>query len=376
MKKIYINNYLPLILVLIVILCILILISVVYSTHNNCHYCALAEAFSHKTVFVEDYFNKYKMSIDYIQLMDSKIVFHFLPLPALLLLVFPGNYFLGLNILSIIFILSSIILTYCLIKHFTNNNFFIYILLLGVVFGSPFYRLIFTPVSTWMFAEIIQYFLLTLSLLIILKKPNISPILVGILLGLSLLVRYTSIFFVVFFIGWYYFNKKTYKNIFFLISALLPFIAVILYYNYLRFGNILTLAIDKVNNVDSIAQAQSLGIISLEHFPQNFTLILGSLFFLTPFLLWIFIIRFKKDLISFLSYSMILIFTLFYTIYYFHGVESFGGWRFLLDFLPFWIIILSQLFNQKQKLTKYFIFTVGYSILINSGVLLISWLYY
>ena len=128
MKKIYINNYLPLILVLIVILCILILISVVYSTHNNCHYCALAEAFSHKTVFVEDYFNKYKMSIDYIQLMDSKIVFHFLPLPALLLLVFPGNYFLGLNILSIIFILSSIILTYCLIKHFTNNNFFIYIL--------------------------------------------------------------------------------------------------------------------------------------------------------------------------------------------------------------------------------------------------------
>lgn len=368
---------------------------------KQCHFCALADAFSHKTVFIENYIFKYQVNLDFI-ILKNHLVLHFPPLPAILIMPFVGNYIFGIKLLAIITVLASIYLTYLLIKRLSSlsrtNNL---IILAGIILGTSFIETVLCSSTTWKFAEIIQYLLCISAILLVTAKDKKSPIIVGALIGLAFLTRFTAVFYLIFFIGWYWFEKKSKKDIWQFVLGFLPAVIIFLIYNFLRFDNSFTTGADKViNGIPELMQAKEEGFLSIRHIPENFYWIflrgfqpvfgnnifdlkfpyfhvapqwagLGLLFS-SPFLFWIVKAPWRKHLLTLLSFIIIIVFVSFFLIYYFHGVER-VGWRYLLDFLPFIVIVLVQSLNHEKKLSKFFLLLLVYSILLFITEILIKY---
>lgn len=249
--------------------------------------------------------------------------------------------------------------------------------------------------TTWYFAHIIAIFFLLLALIETFGKKRV--LLVGTLLGLAALSRETTILSTPFFLWALFKNKKKvlqnpYPSILFLLGLSLPLLFQ-LYYNFARFGNPLESGYiyvyrDYIRGVPySIYRSwvpedfPHFGMFDLRNIPLHlYTLFILppkpvshfpflefspyglSLFFTTPILFYTFKADRKEPFVRAAWLAVVLI-AIPILLHFTQGWVQFG-YRFLLDFMPFLMMLLAK--GLKGKLTKFRIFLLIFSIVINT----------
>lgn len=230
--------------------------------------------------------------------------------------------------------------------------------------------------TSWYFAHIVAFFYLILSMLFSSRNGKLSAFLTGLLFAMSALSRMTLVFGGLYFVLNYWANKK--QLILFLLGASL-FIPVILIYNYGRFGNIFETGYAKIyKNYTERGYGYSIQRVwqpDSQHFRyldfRSIPYHLYTLFIMPPEIADLNIMKSKPSPygmgILFISPLLLLIFSkssklgvenqawfgaipvAFVTfLHYAQGWVQFG-YRFLVDILPFLLIILSL----KFKFTKF-----------------------
>lgn len=276
------------------------------------------------------------------------------------------NFFLVLAIFYCCFLLAK--------KHGFNENNSLW-LALGFCFSSVFLGVAFDSRS-WYFSHVVCVLFLFLALLegFSLKRYW----LVGIYLGLAIATRLNVVFATLFFLGTILIdqnnnNKTKIKN---LISLSWPILIIGLClgeYNYLRFGNFFDSGYSQaLIGLDfQMYLRDNLGLFNLNYFVTNFyyyflklpepVLAWGyllkppflkvspvglSFFLVSPIFIYIFIKSAKGKIVKLAWLTSLPIFAS--VIFYFNcGYWQFGP-RYMLDFLPFWFLILIYCFKDNQ----------------------------
>lgn len=335
------------------------------------HYLYLAKSMIQSKISVDDIPEFYQD----VNVFNSHKYLPFPPMPAITLipfLIFDSN--ITEQTVSIIMASINIGLIYLLLKKYTKKvNAFI--LSMFIAFGTVYFWVSIVGTS-WFFAHIIAFFYLTLALIISSKNNYLASFLTGILFALSALSRITIIFGGLYFVINYWQNKK--NLILFLLGSSI-FLPLLLGYNYLRFGNIFETGYTKIyENYTKGGYAYSIQRIwypdsphfkylDIKSIPYHlYTLFLMppevtdlnifnskpspygmGILFISPLLLLIFS-KSSKTLIEKQAWIGALPVAFVTFLHYAQGWVQFG-YRFLVDFLPFLLVILAL----KFKLNKF-----------------------
>lgn len=281
----------------------------------------------------------------------------------------------------------DITLIYFLLKRFTDKkNSLILSIFLGL--GTSFFWSSVVG-TTWFFAHIVAVFYLILSLLLLFstdkksfKKTGITLFLSGIFFALAGLTRYPILASGLFFV--FYLWRDKLKLLAFL-SGTFFFIPIQFYYNFLRFGSIFESGYTKIydiytklNYTYSIERilfptSPHFNYFDIRAVPYHIYTFLFmppdkgfkpspygmGILFTSPLLFISLIPKFKTNFEKIIYFSMIpTIFLIF--CHYAQGWVQFG-YRFVLDFIVFLMIILAL----KFKLTKLNLLLILISIVVN-----------
>lgn len=277
---------------------------------------------------------------------------------------------------SIIIGAINVLLIYLLMLTFTSKkNSFLLAIFFG--FGTPFFWSALVG-TTWFFAHVVAIFFITISLLLHFKQRHFLS---GIFFALASLTRIPMILAGIFYLLQLFKQKN--KFIFFLFGASI-FIPIFLFYNYLRFGNISETGytqIYKQYNGIKVSISENYGYFSYKNVPLHlFTFFIMppnieirdgllknlrpspfgmGIVFTSPLLLISLWPKFKRG-IELNSIISAIIISLPSFLHYAQGWVQFG-YRFVLDFIVFLMIILALRF----KLTRFNLFLIIISIIVN-----------
>lgn len=326
------------------------------------HYLYLAKAILEGRVDIPNLPEYYHDKI----VIGSKIYLPFPPGASLILLLpLLFNKLATQQQISVIIGSLDVSLIFLLLSHFTKKkNALLLTLFFG--FGTAFFWSSVVG-TTWFFAHVVAIFFLILSLLSYFNKKFFLS---GFLLALAALTRLPMIF-----AGFFYLLDlyKERKNLFKLILGASIFIPVYLTYNWLRFGNILTTGYVQVyqqyinsNYPYTIRQLANsttkyFGYFDIKNIPLHlYTMFLlppdfplkpspygMGLLFTSPLLLTAFLPDFKDKLQRNLFISAILI-SIPTLLHYMQGWVQFG-YRYMLDYIIFLMIILAIKFRANKK---------------------------
>ncbi len=229
--------------------------------------------------------------------------------------------------------------------------------------------------SSWYFAQTVAVFLLTLAIYEYWHKKRY--LLLGWLMGLVLLTRLTAGFGIIFFILDIFFSsgntRAKIKNFLQLLSPVAAMIMLLCLYNYFRFGNFL----EQGYNLQILGSAalanRGYGLFSIAHIPGNLFYSLinlplpvfkdalakvlawpylkadpwgMSMFLTSPYLFYLFFLKYKDKLSKFLWITVICVALPIY-LYYGIGYRQFG-YRYALDFMPWLFLLLIK--NYKEQI--------------------------
>lgn len=244
--------------------------------------------------------------------------------------------------------------------------------------------------SAWFIAHIIAVFFLLLSLIETFGKRRFW--LIGFLLGASFWSRSTEIFTLPFFYIFFWkkfwpLNKQQVVNFLKFNIGVLFFILLDFVYNYLRFGSISALIpYQLIPNIDN-DPIFSEGFTNIKYIPRHIDAILFRLpklsnqfpylipslystavWFTSPLLIYIF--KARKNILTISCWAAIC-FTM--PIIFLWGGVGFAhfGYRFIMDVIPFLLILLAQ--GIGRNISKFVYFLLILSIIANGwGVILIN----
>lgn len=270
--------------------------------------------------------------------------------------------------ISILIGAIDVTLIYLLLLNFTSKR---NSLLLSVFFGfgtSFFWSAVVG--TTWFFAHIVAIFFLIISLLFYFKQKHFWS---GIFFALSALTRIPMIMAGIFYLLQLVKNK--YKFLIFLSGAFI-FIPIFFYYNFLRFGNIFETGYEKVYlqySGQKVSILKNFGYFDYRNIPLHLYTFLVmppnkdlkpspygmGILFTSPILLIALKPKFKKG-IELKAITAALFCAIPSFLHYAQGWVQFG-YRFILDFIVFLMIILALRF----KLSKFNLFLILISVVVN-----------
>ncbi|MFH1837915.1 MAG: hypothetical protein ABH808_00210 [Candidatus Kuenenbacteria bacterium] len=230
--------------------------------------------------------------------------------------------------------------------------------------------------SSWFFAQVITVFFIFLALWEYFNKKRYF--LIGIIFGLIFLTRITAGLGLLFFILEILLNKKKreykIKDIFLLLLPFVFIVGFLFFYNYLRFNNFLEQGYG-LQILYGIGSAnRDYGLFSLKHlagniyysifsmplpvFINNLSQVLKfpfiqanpwgmSIFLTSPYLIYLFFLKFKDKISYFLLITVIFI-TIPIFLNYGIGFSQFG-YRYALDFFPFLFLLFIINYRNKYK---------------------------
>lgn len=268
----------------------------------------------------------------------------------------------------------DIVLIYLLLLNFTTKRNSI---LLSIFFGfgtSFFWSAVVG--TTWFFAHVVAIFFLTISLLLHFKQKHFWS---GIFFALSALTRIPIILSGVFYLMQLFKQKKKFIN--FLIGAFI-FIPIFLFYNFLRFGNVFETGYEIIykqykSSVIKYSVGESFGYFDYKNIPLHlytffvmppvFTPLGGlkpspfgmGILFTSPLLFIALKPKFKKG-IELESIITAVVCAIPSFLHYAQGWVQFG-YRFILDFIVFLMIILAIRF----KPSRFNLFLILISVMVN-----------
>lgn len=317
---------------------------------------------------------------------EGKYYLPFPPLPAFILIPFV-LFFKSVTQQQVSILIGSlnIFFLFLLICRFTKKS-YAFAISLFIAFGTVHFWSSVVG-TTWYFAHNVAFLFLTLSLL---SHFSSKHFLSGIFLGMAILSRYPIFFGISFFIMDFIRIKISKKNLFLFLSPLLFLSVTQIFYNYFRFGNIFEMGYRQLYKMYSeggyaysilkiiAPQISSLGYFDIRNIPVHlFTFILMppiipenilnikpspigmGMLFTSPLLLIALKPSFKNVLERNLFFGAVSV-ALVNFLHYSQGWVQFG-YRFLLDFLPFLVII----FTLRFKPSKVTILLMVVSIIVN-----------
>lgn len=316
--------------------------------------------------------------------LNDKTYLPFGPSPALIML--PAIALLGLKtpqpLMATIIGGLNITLLFLLLRKLEVKTLLAFVLSLFMAFGTVHWYAAVIG-TTWFFAHIVGIFFLLSSLLLQTKNKFMS----GVFLGLAALARYPTLL-----SAFSFLNFKNFKKSVIFLVGLSIFAAVQLFYNWARFGNILQTGYQDVysNYATTGSQAgfyrspvfsflPSFALLDLRNIPLHlYTLLLMpperldsfpwlrpspygmSVLLTSPLLLYLARANLKSALVKSYVFAILPI-LLIDSMHYSQGWVQFG-YRFILDYIPFLILILSQ---TVKRITPVFVILLIISILIN-----------
>jgi len=232
--------------------------------------------------------------------------------------------------------------------------------------------------TTWFFAEIVAVFFLLLSLIEYFGRKR--AVLIGLLLGLSVLSRLPVVMGGIFFLAILYREGGLRRPVQFIVGLALP-LAFYGYFNYLRFGNPLQTGYSAHAYASYFAaDIQQYGMFNLHYIPkQLYTIFLMSpqyisyfpflkplpdgmsILLTTPAIFYVVKAKFSEltNLWSLLAIAGILLPTI---LWFSTGWVQFG-YRYSLDFFPFLLLLISS--GMGDRVNKGIIFLVALSVAVN-----------
>ena len=337
------------------------------------HYLYLTKSFLNGRVDIPDLPQFYHDKLEF----EGNVYIPFPPAPSILLMPFV---LLQDNItqqqVSILIGAIDIVLIYLLLLNFISKK---SSTLLSIFFGfgtSFFWSAVVG--TTWFFAHVVGIFFLTLSLILHFKKQHLWS---GVVFALAALSRLPLILSGIFYLFQLFKDKK---NLFLYLLGASVFIPIFLIYNFWRFGNILETGYEKVYlqyNGAKVSISQNFGYFNYKNIPlhlytffvmpPDMTILKGTLkdlkpspfgmgiLFTSPLILLALIPKFKKG-IELQSITTAIICSLPSFMHYAQGWVQFG-YRFVLDFIIFLMIILAIRF----KPTKFNLLLIIISVVVN-----------
>lgn len=323
------------------------------------------------------------------------------PFPAIILMPIMLLFsFLGLPIFFVqgcanfILIVLISLLIFKIAQKIGYNHDNSYYWIMAFIFASAFIGVAFIPFS-WFFAHTVTVFLLFLSIFEYLNKKR--PYLLGLLMGFILLTRVTAFFAILFFISDILFLdkdtniKQKAKKI--LEISIFPFLCLLILflYNYLRFGNIFDQGyIGQILTAGFMSDKVTYGLFNLKYLPRGIYYFLinipnsvfnsethllvfpfikpdpwgMSIFFTSPYLLYLFFLKNNDKKSWFLLLNSLLMFFIIASSF-FIGYIQFGS-RYSLDFFPLLFFALMLIYFKKNNgLKRNFKIIIILSALIN-----------
>lgn len=346
------------------------------------HFYYLAKSLLHGKVDIKDF------PYHDVVYVNDKTVLAFPPAPSLLIMPFIILK-TGLNQKEISIILGAInaSLIFLLLSRFTNKKL---ALIISAFFTFGTVHMWASVVGTaWLFAQVSAVFYLLLSFTFFFNKKYFLS---GIFFSLASLSRTTIFISVLFFVSQILDSESPSRkaDLIKFLSAAMFAIPIQFIYNYLRFGNLWQTGYLELYDVYTkggyaysvirnwIPELSPFSYIDFRNIPLHlYTFLIEPPFvkiypflikpssygmgilFTSPLLLLSLIPKFESDLIKNLFFGAISVMSIVF-LHYAQGWIQFG-YRFLLDFLPFLILILPA----RLKLDKLTIFLVIYSIAVN-----------
>lgn len=308
---------------------------------------------------------------------EGKIYLPFPPAPTILMIPFVLlRERITQQQISVLIGSIDITLLYFLLLYFTSKKRSA-ILSIFFGFGTPFFWSTVAG-TTWFFSHVVTIFFLTLSLILHFKQKHFLS---GILFALAVLTRLPIILSGIFYL--FQLFKTKIKLIYFLLGASI-FIPVFLIYNFMRFGNVLETGYEKVYKQYSgikVSISENFGYFNYKNvplhlytfliMPPNISVVEGlvkdlrpspfgmGILFTSPLLFIALKPMFKKG-IELNSITTAFLVALPSFMHYAQGWVQFG-YRFVLDFIIFLMIILALRF----KPSKFNIILILISVLVN-----------
>ena len=245
---------------------------------------------------------------------------------------------------------------------------------LAFCFASAFLGVAMYPVS-WAFAQVVAVYLQTLALLEYLGKKRLW--LIGALMALGILTRFTAGLNILFFVIVAAFQDSKLRErinaVFTLSFPVLVGLAALAIYNDARFGDWREQGYSLQLLSGAAARARSYGVVSLVHVPGNlfYFLLAGplpvtfdgvsqvlkfpylranpwgmSLFVTSPYFLYLFWLKYNDLISKVLLFSITVVASCVF-VYYGIGHVQFG-YRYALDFLPFLFFLLIKNYRKEH----------------------------
>lgn len=312
------------------------------------------------------------------------------PFPAVVLLPFVSFVGLGMHqgYLQFFLTLLNFFLAYKVVLKITANKINSLWLSFGFIFGSVYFAVALIPWSSY-FAHVITTTLLLLALLEFLSHKRWW--LMGILLGLVIATRISTIFSVSFFLLYLISQKNSFQSklrqLILLLVPILVSLALLASYNFFRFNNPFEFGYRYHTPFTLITRSslKTFGVWNLIYYPSNlYYLFLSSpgpvflpnskvltfpfikpdiwgmsILLTSPWLLVIIKAPWKKPIIKWAGVPSLL--TLLFILGYFGIGGRQYGYRYALDFYPFLLLIAS--FAIKNKLNNWVKIGIIYSFL-------------
>ncbi len=226
----------------------------------------------------------------------------------------------------------------------------------------------------WYYSQVVTVCLLFLAIYEYLSHQR--HWLIGLIFGLLVLTRVTASLGIIFFVLEVIFSQKKdkTKKLFQLVSPFVIFFLLLLFYNFIRYGNFLEEGYSFMPVIPTLARARDYGLFSLIHLPGNLyyaflaaplpiykdslshTLTFPffttnpwgmSVFITSPYLIYLFFLKYKDKISIFLILTIL---TIAVPVFLFYGIgyRQFG-FRYALDLWPFLFFLFSRNYWQQQK---------------------------
>ncbi len=348
-------------------------------THHD-YYYRLASSFLKGKLYLEENPSWLNELVN----LKGKYYVVYPPMPAIMLVPFFG--LLKQTSLSLLLGSANVLLCFLLLKKtFVNKNKALWLSLLFALGTNHWYLV--SIGSAWYLAHIVAVFFILLALCEFHGKRRLF--LVGLFVGAAYWSRLPTILSCAYFLGAIFLQKKAFLEKIPSFSKFTAGVAIFVFlnftYNYLRFGTIFDIGYQLIPGVLDEAWYNK-GIFSLSYVPRNLGFIIGkmpvfeksfpfifpslegmSLFLTTPaFLLLVRTnLKSKKQLLLLATILLLVLPSLM------HGTVGFSqfGYRFSLDFVVFFLLLLNKTTGKKLK-TKAKLLIIA-SIFINTwGVLM------
>ncbi|MDX1627159.1 MAG: hypothetical protein R3345_00585 [Fulvivirga sp.] len=198
------------------------------------------------------------------------------PLPAIILMPVVGLFgssYIPSSLIAVLVALLSLHLLYRILNKINMTPVKTFWLLLGFSLGSPFWFVLTTSNYHYGFAQVLACFFCILFIYEYYHQKRVG--LLALYIGLGFLCRQTILFYGFFFLftcleqpASYSFNLK--KIVTFSL-VLIPFGAIMAYYNYIRFGNPFSSGYEYINYIEPLAsRVEQHGVFSWHYVPFNF----------------------------------------------------------------------------------------------------------